>query len=181
MSTPTPPPAQPYQVPPPQPYQPPTYQPVGQEAFAPPPPPPGQAPAQYASIGARAAAIIIDTIILAVIVLIIFFAGLGSDAASDGTIVYYGVFELIVFALGLGYFTYFEGTTGQTLGKKLLHIKVVRLADGQHPNFMEALIRTVCRIIDGIAIYLIGFIIAYVSDKKQRLGDIAAHTIVINA
>jgi uncharacterized RDD family membrane protein YckC len=45
----------------------------------------------------------------------------------------------------------------------------------------EAFTRNIHRIIDGIIGYLIGAILILRSDKKQRLGDRVAKTIVVKA
>lgn len=42
-----------------------------------------------------------------------------------------------------------------------------------------AIIRTLLRIIDGIAVYLVGAIFVWTSPRKQRLGDRVAKTLVI--
>jgi len=78
------------------------------------------------------------------------------------------------------YFTYFEGSSGQTLGKKALGIKVVK-ENGNKLTYGDAFIRTILRIIDSIGAYLLGLIVILVSQKKQRIGDLAAHTIVVKA
>jgi len=98
-------------------------------------------------------------------------------AARSAFFVSFMVLNVLVWLL---YFTYFEGTSGQTLGKKIMGIKVVK-ENGDQPSFMDALIRTILRIIDGIAFYLVGFIVILVSEKKQRLCDMAAGTIVVEA
>ena len=145
--------------------------------------------ADYANLGSRIVAIIIDLIILSLVVVIIalplgLLAGLSAIgnptqlfAARIAFFVSFMVLNVLVWLL---YFTYFEGTSGQTLGKKIMGIKVVK-ENGDQPSFMDALIRTILRIIDGIAFYLVGFIVILVSEKKQRLGDMAAGTIVVEA
>lgn len=68
---------------------------------------------------------------------------------------------------------------GQTLGKRLLKIKVVKI-DGYQADFGDYLIRWLLRIIDLYIIFgLIGLITSLVSKKTQRLGDLAAGTAVI--
>jgi uncharacterized RDD family membrane protein YckC len=47
-------------------------------------------------------------------------------------------------------------------------------------DYSEAAVRTVLRIIDGLFDYLIGAIFIWTSDQKQRLGDRAAHTVVVS-
>ena len=47
------------------------------------------------------------------------------------------------------------------------------------PGLGVAAIRTILRLIDGLFGYLVGFIVVLASSKRQRLGDMAAHTLVI--
>ncbi|OYU80168.1 MAG: RDD family protein [Flavobacterium sp. BFFFF1] len=68
---------------------------------------------------------------------------------------------------------------GQTLGKRLLKIKVVKI-DGYQAGFGDYLIRWLMKLIDlFFAFGLVGLIASLVSDKTQRLGDMAAGTAVI--
>jgi uncharacterized RDD family membrane protein YckC len=76
------------------------------------------------------------------------------------------------------YYILLEGYLGQTLGKMLLGIKVVREDTGEVPGLKAATIRTLLRIIDGLFSYLVAFVAVLVSSKRQRLGDMAAHTLV---
>ena len=48
-------------------------------------------------------------------------------------------------------------------------------------TYVDAFVRTLLRIIDGLAFYLIGFIVILVTEKKQRIGDFTAGTIVVKA
>jgi uncharacterized RDD family membrane protein YckC len=72
-----------------------------------------------------------------------------------------------------------EGYLGQTVGKMLLGIKVVREGTGEVPGLQGAAIRTVLRIVDGFFFYLVAFISVLASGKNQRLGDMLAHTLVV--
>jgi uncharacterized RDD family membrane protein YckC len=88
-----------------------------------------------------------------------------------------------VLALGwtLYYFFALESGAGQTLGKKLLGIRVVR-ADGRPAGTKEIAVRTVLRIVDGFAFYGVGLTAMLVTGKRrQRLGDLAAGTVVTAA
>jgi uncharacterized RDD family membrane protein YckC len=77
------------------------------------------------------------------------------------------------------HFTLLEGYLGQTVGKMLLGIKVIREDTGEVPGLGAAAIRTLLRLIDGLFAYLVGFIAVLSSSKRQRLGDMAAHTLVV--
>jgi uncharacterized RDD family membrane protein YckC len=95
--------------------------------------PPAGAPASTASLGVRFAARLLDGLLVgipAAIVLTIFglgTGGLGLDGWIGGA---------ITSLLWFGYFVYFESSTGATLGKKLLKVRVVA-PDGNPPS-MEA-------------------------------------------
>jgi uncharacterized RDD family membrane protein YckC len=79
----------------------------------------------------------------------------------------------------VGYYVLLEGYLGQTIGKMATGIKVVTEATGTTPGVAAAAVRTVLRLIDGLFSYLVAFVTALTSDKRQRLGDMAADTLVV--
>jgi uncharacterized RDD family membrane protein YckC len=79
----------------------------------------------------------------------------------------------------LAYFVLLEGLLGQTLGKLATGIKVVAEATGQAPGIAAAAIRILLRLIDGLFCYAVAFVTVLVSVKRQRLGDMAARTLVV--
>ena len=70
-----------------------------------------------------------------------------------------------------------EATWGATLGKAMVGIRVVGTARGR--SFSACAVRNVLRIVDGLGFYLVGTIVAACSQVRQRVGDIYAHTTVI--
>ncbi len=68
---------------------------------------------------------------------------------------------------------------GQSVGKMILKIKVVKL-DGTQAGLLSYFIRWIFRLIDITAYGTVAIISIAVSKKGQRLGDIAAGTIVVN-
>jgi uncharacterized RDD family membrane protein YckC len=77
------------------------------------------------------------------------------------------------------YYILLEGLRGATLGKKLVKIKVVR-EDGSACGLGPAFVRNILRIIDELPfLYIIGMILISRSNKKQRLGDRLAKTVVV--
>lgn len=46
-------------------------------------------------------------------------------------------------------------------------------------GFGAAVIRNVLRVVDGLFFYLVGALFALTSPRGQRLGDRAAHTLVV--
>jgi uncharacterized RDD family membrane protein YckC len=86
--------------------------------------------------------------------------------------VVYGLFVI-------GYYILLEGYLGQTVGKLATGIKVVSEATGATPGIAAAAVRTILRLIDGLFCYAVAFFTVLASGKRQRLGDMAAHTLVI--
>lgn len=66
---------------------------------------------------------------------------------------------------------------GQTLGKKVMKIKVVKI-DGYQASLADYVVRWFFRIVD-IYIFGLGFFVILFSKRSQRLGDMAAGTSVI--
>lgn len=68
---------------------------------------------------------------------------------------------------------------GQTLGKRVLKIKVIKI-DGYQAGFGDYLVRWLFRIVEvTFPLSFIGLITMLVSKKTQRIGDMAAGTAVI--
>jgi uncharacterized RDD family membrane protein YckC len=132
-------------------------------------------------LGKRMAAGIIDLIILIVFGAIMT-ALFGDTSSDDGgfNASLSGVPFLITVGLGLLYYFVLEAQKGQTLGKMALGIKVVS-ADGGPANAGSIAIRTVLRLVDGIFFYLVAVLLVAVTGKHQRLGDMAANTLVVTA
>ncbi len=80
-----------------------------------------------------------------------------------------------------GYFALFETFwNGQTPGKKLLKIRVIQQS-GRQITFFEAMTRNLLRIMTCCpSIYLVGLIAMLSNHQHQRLGDLAAGTLVVH-
>lgn len=70
-----------------------------------------------------------------------------------------------------------EAACGATLGKALVGIRVVRTT--QRGALGACAVRNLLRIVDGLGFYLVGTAVAACSEVRQRIGDICAHTAVI--
>jgi uncharacterized RDD family membrane protein YckC len=84
----------------------------------------------------------------------------------------------LLLALGLGYYVLCEAATGATLGKRIVGIHVVG-EDGKQLTFGASLVRNLVRLVDCLFFYLVGGVFALTSPRGQRLGDRAAHTLVV--
>ncbi len=92
-----------------------------------------------------------------------------------------GAFMMIgSFVLAVGYGIFFEWRwRGQTIGKRLFKITVVD-AGGLPLSFAQVAIRNLLRFIDRLLMfYFVGGVAALLSKRNQRLGDLAAGTVVI--
>lgn len=130
--------------------------------------------------GRRILATIVDGIVFMILSFILG-AIFGGNSASGGSVsvALSGISALLDFVIVVAYYVLLEGYLGQTLGKMLLGIKVVRQEDGEVPGVGKAALRTLLRIIDGLFAYLVAFIVVLISGKNQRLGDMAADTLVV--
>ena len=139
---------------------------------------------ETAGVALRFVAVLLDAIIvffpLGVVVGLLAGGGYretGAGYANAGVRVEGDGFLAFLIA-GLGYYVICESLTGRTLGKRLVRIRVVD-EDGEHVTLGAALIRNVLRVVDGLFFYLVGALFALNSARAQRLGDRAAHTVVV--
>lgn len=89
---------------------------------------------------------------------------------------------LFVFLAWLGslfIFSFFEGFWGKTPGKWIFKIKVVNL-DHKRLGLGRALIRNFLKIVDGFFNFMVGIMLVAITRDWQRIGDLAADSIVIN-
>jgi len=102
---------------------------------------------------------------------------LGSAAYAAGLSFTRGL-ALVVAAWTLYYFFALESGDGQTLGKRIMNLRVVS-ADGRPASMGQIAKRTVVRIVDGNVLGLI--VMLATGDRRMRLGDIVAGTVVTDA
>jgi len=97
-------------------------------------PPPGPAPGPEDLLGLRIAAALIDLLLLAG-VLAILAAAVGQANVSGGNFSVYltGTWAVVFLALALGYYFVLEAWAGQTVGKRLLGLRVLS-AEGARPS-----------------------------------------------
>jgi uncharacterized RDD family membrane protein YckC len=131
--------------------------------------------------GRRILATIVDGLIFGGLyaVMVLLFGSISSVGSADWNGSMPALPTLLYGVIVVLYYILLEGYLGQTVGKMLLGIKVVREDDGEVPGLGGATIRTLLRIVDGISSYLVAFITVLISGKNQRLGDMAAHTLVV--
>ena len=76
------------------------------------------------------------------------------------------------------YYLVLEGLWGRTVGKFLTGIRVVTDTGGR-AGFGRIFGRTLLRPLDAFGGYLLGWLVAICSVRRQRIGDHAAGTLVV--
>jgi uncharacterized RDD family membrane protein YckC len=90
------------------------------------------------------------------------------------------VFSVIIlfFVGGFLYHSLLEGVFGRTLGKKVCGIRVLK-ADFTPCGLSAGFMRSLLRIVDAFFFYLVAAVSLAGTIKWQRLGDLAADTVVV--
>lgn len=150
--------------------------------------PPHPAIPYLASTGDRIGAFLIDAIILLlliipvyVLILMVFFGLASSETTFFATPFVVFPLMLLPMLLPMVYVALTEGRTGQSRGKRALGIRVVKV-DGRPIAWHDAVIRWICLTVDQQPMLgILGLILVSSRPLKQRVGDLAAGTIVVRA
>lgn len=140
------------------------------------------APEPLSSVGDRMLALLFDRAVVLAFLLI------GAAAIADQwtslssrmpSAVLSGILGgvVLVFSVFL-YHLIFEAGFGTTLGKAVMGLQVQ--GDGERGRFLAVVIRNALRVVDGLALYVVGFLVASFSRRRQRFGDIVAGTVVLD-
>jgi len=146
---------------------------------------------RYHGLGNRLVAFLLDTIVILSVTAVIsiplirrLFSSFAEGTVMDATlIVALTAIMGIYWAVEIAYFTLLEWKMGRTLGKRFMNMRVA-CEDGKICGFMPVFTRNVLRIIDELAMLSMVFLIPYIllferSEKRQRLGDRLAGTVVL--
>lgn len=141
-----------------------------------------------AGLGSRFFAALIDGLIQGAVIFLVVLAAIPVMAvtfADDFMASTAGIAVIAILVLGVSllFFLYkllFEAFwNGQTIGKRVAGIRVVQ-ANGLPVGFLQVVIRNLLRLIDFLpSYYLVGAVSILATRKKQRLGDLAAGTVVV--
>jgi uncharacterized RDD family membrane protein YckC len=134
--------------------------------------------------GRRVVATVIDALVFGVVywLLALAFGDVRTEGEAANWVSNLPAWVSVAYGLFvIGYYVLLEGYLGQTIGKMAAGVKVVTEATGQTPGIGAAAIRTLLRIVDGLFSYAVAFITVLISGKRQRLGDMAAHTLVVRS
>ena len=131
-----------------------------------------------ASIGERILGAIIDTVIVIGYFIAILFLYLWLLNTTEGTSMYFPVAYFIILFLPVFFYHLLCETflNGQSFGKKLMKIRVVKV-DGSQAGFGSYFLRWIFTMIDNF--FFLGLVVMAINGKGQRIGDLAAHTTVV--
>jgi uncharacterized RDD family membrane protein YckC len=87
---------------------------------------------------------------------------------------YVGALAFLLFQL------YRQGRTGQTIGKRVVGIRVIRESDGRPTGFGMAIVRGLAHFLDSLPCYL-GFLWPLWDSKRQTFADKVCRTVVVLA
>jgi uncharacterized RDD family membrane protein YckC len=138
-----------------------------------------------AGIGSRFIALLVDTLIWfgGLFVLALVFWAVQPAVQAFSQLSYQWVSAIVtltLFLLNWGYFTLFEAFwNGRTPGKRVAKIRVIQRS-GRPIGFFESMARNLVRYVDQLPFfYAVGVIAMFVTRQHQRLGDLAAGTLVV--
>ncbi|MFW6074192.1 MAG: RDD family protein [Chloroflexota bacterium] len=136
---------------------------------------------QPALVTMRAIAAVIDLVVFVfVMTTLLIFADLaGTGAAERFTDPENLEANALILAGYCSYYLLFEWLTGTTPGKRVMKMRVV-LADGSPVDASAAFIRNLVRPLDSMFFYLVGFMAVVLTSSNQRIGDLAARTLVVS-
>ncbi|GAB2823015.1 hypothetical protein GCM10022221_21320 [Actinocorallia aurea] len=153
----------------------------------------GGAIGAYAGWGSRVAASLVDGLIVGLVPAIFYGIGIALSAGTT-TIDEYGqvtstggsaagsllilVGAVIAIAGGL-WLVHQEGTTGQTIGKRMVNIRLISEHTSQPIGFGQAFVRKIAHILDGFC--YIGYLWPLFDAKKQTFADKVMHTVVVRS
>lgn len=113
-------------------------------------------------------------------VLMVVFAEIFKALGVDSGLWISAIAALLAFTLYNGYFIVFEWLwNGQTPGKRLLHVRVIKHG-GYALRLFDTLLRNLLRAIDFLpAFYGVGLTSLLLTRDSQRVGDLVAGTLVV--
>jgi uncharacterized RDD family membrane protein YckC len=184
-------PNQPYGQQPPQAYGQPPYGTPAQPGYGQPLPPPGGYVADQAGYymgrtlanwPQRVGAYLIDYLIAAIpaFLAVLLFSGTNPGESPNAGA---GVVAFLLYLISLGVWIYNraiqQGRTGQSWGKQVLNLRLVRMADGQPMGGGMAFVRDLAHIIDALPCY-IGYLFPLWDARRQTFADKIMSTVVLD-
>lgn len=143
---------------------------------------------KFAGFWIRTVAYLIDGFVILIVLTVLtgvgvfgYLSGSEKGAVDDVSSLFFNtnwnILNAVVFLLYMVYFTFFLGTRGQTPGKMICGLRVIRV-DGRPVGFGQAALRTLGYYLNQLTLG-IGFLWVAVDPRKQGLHDKIAGTLEI--
>jgi uncharacterized RDD family membrane protein YckC len=130
----------------------------------------------YAGFWRRVLAALLDNVVWVLFYLWIYVWIVGGAFLASDTA---GIVAVLVFlSLWFNYFAFCEWRWGQTIAKNATGIEARSLDGAERLTYGQASIRNLLRLID---FFVIGELMIATTGRKQRLGDLAAKTVVVRS
>jgi uncharacterized RDD family membrane protein YckC len=131
-----------------------------------------------AGVGSRLVATLVDMLVKAAVLLALWIIGDSAGGDQGGFVV--ALLIVASFLVWFGYDVAFETlASGRTPGKRAAGLRVVRLG-GAPVGFLASAVRNLLRLVDSLpGMYAVGAVCILFSHRNQRLGDLAAGTLVV--
>ena len=140
---------------------------------------------QYAGFFVRLAAYTLDSLLVSIALLVITVPmGIvtlfnGSNIFTRPLLFQYSAYAIFLYLIRAFYFAVCTYSSGCTIGKKLMNIRVISTDEQEKLTFVNALYReTIGRFLSGLILY-VGYIILGPDKEKKALHDILCDTRVI--
>jgi uncharacterized RDD family membrane protein YckC len=143
---------------------------------------PAQPQLEYQGLITRAIAFTIDAVVVDVVAIVVTAAAalivsaLSLPNSFDTALVAAGAWLFLLWSAG--YFVTFWSTTGQTLGNRVMQIRVVRAKDGGTLRPWRALLRLVGLMLAALPLFL-GFLPILLTERRRGLQDVIGGSVVI--
>lgn len=139
----------------------------------------------YAGFFVRLAAYLIDSVIVGTVLAVVIRFPVWISTLFNpenilvrGVIFDYSIKDMVIYALSALYFILLTYKTGMTIGKKMLHIKVIS-AENRPMTLFEVIYReTIGRFLSGLIVYG-GYFMIGLHKEKRGLHDLMADTKVV--
>lgn len=142
------------------------------------PEPAGAAPGPLANWADRVVATLIDAVVILALGIAVWLAGALVGVVSDvlaALVSTLGYLAVSVYGLYIGYL---EGVRGQSPGKAIQGLKVVKISDGEVLGGGMGVVRRIAHVVDAVICY-VGFLFPLWDQQKQTIADKLVQTVVL--
>lgn len=137
---------------------------------------------QLATLRSRALAFIIDDLIVTLLICLIYWNSIVAVSDNQEALInlMQTTFVVPLILLKIIYHTFFIWYYGQTIGKKIVKIRVIDANSWERVSFFSSFLRSLGRVVSEMFFY-IGFLIGFFTEGRRTFHDFTGKTLVVNA